>query len=127
MKEPYSLKIDAYAHIVPPRYGKEIENLFPSIYQQQIKPCPVLYDLDARFRVMDKYEPLRQVLTLGRIPTEHLAPPKQAAELVVKYRDRFCGALATISMTDMDEALIEIDRCIKDLHFNGIYIHTPVD
>ena len=138
MKEPYPLKIDAYAHIVPPRYAKEIEKLVPSIYDQQIKPCPVLYDLDARFRVMDKYEPLRQVLTLGRIPTEHLAGPEKAAELariandemaelVSKYRDRFCGALATISMTDMDEALKEIDRCIKQLKFNGIYIHTPVD
>ena len=112
MREPYPLKIDAYAHIVPPRYGKKIEQLFPSIYNQQILPCPVLYDLDARFRVMDKYEPLRQVLTLGRIPTEHLAGPKQAAELarvandemaelVNKHRDRFCGALATIAMTDM--------------------------
>ena len=138
MTEPYPLKIDAYAHIVPPRYGKEIEKLFPALYNQQISPCPVLYDLDARFRVMDKYEPLRQVLTLGRIPTEHLAGPKQAAELariandemaelVNKHRDRFCGALATIAMTDMDEALRETDRCLKELKFNGVYIHTPVD
>jgi predicted TIM-barrel fold metal-dependent hydrolase len=138
MKEPYPLKIDAYAHIVPPRYGKEIEKRFPAIYNRQIKPCDTLYDLDARFRLMDKYEPLRQVLTLGRIPTEHLAGPEEAAELarmandemaelVNKYRDRFCGALATISMTDMDEALRETDRCIKDLRFNGVYIHTPVD
>jgi len=138
MKEPYPLKIDAYAHIVPPRYGKEIAKLFPKIFNRQILPCPVLYDLDARFRVMDKYEPLRQVLTLGRIPTEHLAGPEQAAELarlandemaelVNRHRDRFCGALATIAMTDMDEALKETDRCIKDLRFNGVYVHTPVD
>jgi len=138
MKEPYPLKIDCYSHIIPPRYGKEIAERFPAIFNQQILPCPTLYDLDARFRVMDRYEPLRQVLTLGRVPTEHLAGPKEAAELariandemaelVSRHRDRFCGALATVSMTDMDEALKETDRCIKDLRFNGVYIHTPVD
>ena len=138
MTEPYPLKIDAYAHIIPPRYLTEIEKVSPALVNEQILPEPVLYDLDARFRVMDKYEPLRQVLTLGRIPTEHLAGPKKAAELarlandemaelVTKHRDRFCGALATLSMTDMDEALKEADRCIRDLRFNGVYIHTPVD
>ncbi len=138
MTAPYQLKIDAYAHIIPPRYRKEVEKIAPALHDAQILPEPVLYDLDARFRVMDKYEPLRQVLTLGRIPTEHLAEPKKAAELarlandemaelLTRHRDRFCGALATLSMTDMDEALREADRCIKDLRFNGVYIHTPVD
>ena len=37
------------------------------------------------------------------------------------------GALATLSMTDMDEAMEEADRCIKELRFNGVYIHTPVE
>ena len=138
MAVPYQLKIDAYAHIIPPRFLKEIEKISPSLVNEQIMPEPVLYDLDARFRVMDKYEPIRQVLTLGRIPTEHLAEPKQAAELariandemaelVNKHRDRFCGALATLAMTNMDEALREAERCIDKLRFNGVYIHTPVD
>ena len=49
---------------------------------------------------MDKYEPIRQVLTLGRIPVELVAGPHKAAELarlpnddmaelVHKYPDRF--------------------------------------
>ena len=138
MKDPYPLKIDAYAHIVPPKYREAVQKVAPAMHDEQILPCPVLYDLDARFRIMDKYEPLRQVLTLGRIPVEHMTGPKKAAELaeqandemaelITKYRDRFCGALATLSMTDMDAALKETDRCIKELKFNGVYIHTPVD
>jgi uncharacterized protein len=77
-------------------------------------------------------------LTLGRIPVEHVAGPKKAAELarladdemaelLVKYPDRFTGALATLAMNNMDEALKETDRCIQDLGFNGVYLHTPVD
>ena len=138
MKSPYSLKIDAYAHIVPPKYGEALHKVAPEMYERQVLPCPPLYDLDERFRIMDKYEPLRQVLTLGRIPVEHVAGPAKAAELaeraddemaelVDKYRDRFCGALATLTMNNMDAALKETDRAIKDLKFKGVYLHTPVD
>jgi len=138
MKLPYELKIDAYTHIVPPKYLEAIRKVAPQMVERQIMPTPPLYDLDARFRVMDKYEPLRQVLTLGRIPVEHMTGPEKAAELarladdemaelVTKYRDRFCGALATLAMTNMDAALAEADRCINDLNFKGVYLHTPVD
>ncbi|OGO31854.1 MAG: hypothetical protein A2Z29_04500 [Chloroflexi bacterium RBG_16_56_11] len=138
MKPPYQLKIDAYAHIVPPKYGEVLHKVAPQIYESQVLVSPALYDLDARFRVMDKFEPLRQVLTLGRIPVEHVTGPAKAAELaeraddemaelVNKHRDRFCGALATLAMNNMDAALRETDRAIKDLKFKGVYLHTPVD
>ena len=138
MKTPYSLKIDAYAHIVPPKYGEVLHKVAPKIYEQQVMFCPPLYDLDRRFRIMDKYEPLRQVLTLGRIPVEHVTGPAKAAdlarradeemaELVGKYPDRFVGALATLAMNNMDAALKEADHAIKDLKFKGVYLHTPVD
>lgn len=138
MKLPYSLKIDAYAHIVPPKYREALYKVAPEMHDRQVLPSPPLYDLDHRFRIMDKYEPLRQVLTLGRIPVEHVAGPAKAAELaerandemaelVNKYRDRFVAALATLAMNNMDAALKETDRAIKDLKFKGVYLHTPVD
>lgn len=138
MKPPYELKIDAYAHIVPPKYGEALHKMAPQIYESQILFSPPLYDLDSRFRIMDKYEPVRQVLTLGRIPVEHIAGPKEAAdlamraneemaELVNKYPDRFVAALATLAMNNVDAALEEADRAIKDLKFKGVYLHTPVD
>jgi predicted TIM-barrel fold metal-dependent hydrolase len=138
MKQPYELKIDAYAHIVPPRYMKALYKVAPEMHDQQILPSPSLYDLEARFRIMDKYEPIRQVLTLGRIPVEHAAKPAKAAELarmaddemaelVLKYPDRFVAALATLAMNDIDAALKETERAIKELKFKGAYLHTPVD
>lgn len=138
MRQPYSLKIDAYSHIVPPKYREALYKVAPEQHDQQIVPWPPLYDLDARFRIMDKYEPIRQVLTLGRIPVEHVAGPDKAAELarmaddemaelVHKYPDRFVAALATLAMNNTDAALKETDRAIKDLRFKGVYLHTPVD
>ncbi|MFH1646133.1 MAG: amidohydrolase family protein [Chloroflexota bacterium] len=138
MRPVYQLKIDSYSHIVPPKYREALYKVAPEMHDRQVLPCTPLYDLDARFRIMDKYEPLRQVLTLGRIPVEHVASPKKAAELAIrandemaelvsKYRDRFVAALTTLSMTDMDAVLKETDRCIQDLGFKGVYLHTPVD
>lgn len=138
MKELYSLKIDAYSHIIPPKYKNALQKIAPDLYDQQVVHWPPLYDLDARFRVMDKYEPIRQVLTLGRVPVEHIAEPAKAqelaklandemAELVVKYPDRFVAALTTLSMTDIDAALQETDRTIGGMRFRGVYLHTPVD
>jgi predicted TIM-barrel fold metal-dependent hydrolase len=138
MRPPYELKIDAYTHIVPPRYKEALRKFNPDLYDRQVAPYPSLYDLDYRFRIMDKYEPLRQVLTLGRIPVEHVAGPEQAAELarmaddemaelLAKYPDRFVAALATLPMNNVEFALKEADRTIKDLHFRGVYLHTPVD
>jgi predicted TIM-barrel fold metal-dependent hydrolase len=138
MREPYLLKIDAYSHIVPPKYKEALYKVAPELHDQQIVPCPPLYDLDARFRIMDKYEPIRQVLTLGRIPVEHIAEPAKAvelarkandemAELIHKYPNRFVAALVTLAMNDIDAALKEVERAINDLKFNGVYLHTPVD
>ncbi len=65
MKQLYSLKIDAYSHIVPPKYKEALYKVAPELHDRQIVPFPPLYDLDRRFRIMDKYEPIRQVLTPG--------------------------------------------------------------
>ena len=138
MKLPYPLKIDAYAHIVPPKYKEVIHKLAPKMHDMQILPEASLWDLDVRFRILDKYEPIRQVLTLGRIPVEHMAGPEKAAELAVraddemaelvqKYPGRFAGALATLAMNNMDAALKETERAIEHLGFRGVYLHTPVD
>lgn len=137
MKQPYPLKIDAYSHIVPPKYKKELYKIAPDLHDRLIVSTPSLWDLDARFRIMDKYEPLRQVLTLGRIPVEHIAGQKKAAELariandemadlVEKYPNRFVAALATLAMNNIDAALKETDRAINELKFKGVYLHTPV-
>ena len=59
------MKIDAYAHIVPPRDKDLLYKVNPGEVETKITPTRALYDLEHRFRIMDQYEPLRQVLTLA--------------------------------------------------------------
>ncbi|MBN1368183.1 MAG: amidohydrolase [Dehalococcoidales bacterium] len=136
MKQSYSVKIDAYSHIVPPKYSKTLSKIAPEQYGFKVAPITPLYDLDARFRIMDKFEPIRQVLTLAWPSPEEVAKPAKAAELammandemaelVLKYPDRFVSAIAILPMNNIDAALKEADRAIKDLKFRGVYVHTP--
>jgi len=94
--------------------------------------------MDARFRIMDKFPELIQVLSISSPPLEAVVKPEDAvelaklannemAELVMKYPDRFVAAIACLPMNDIDATLKEIDRTINDLRFKGITIYTDVN
>ena len=133
------MKIDIFPHILPLKYKEAFQRVNRSeIFSKMHNIIPTLYDLDYRFRIMDEYDDLRQVLTLSLPPVETSADPKQAAdlsriandemaELVVRYPDRFVAAVACLPMNDMNAALNEVDRAIKDLHFKGVQLFTPVN
>ena len=64
----YPLIIDAYAHISPPKYTEFVRQKYPVMYNNMLGRCVPLYDMDHRFRIMDKYQGLVQVLTVGPVP-----------------------------------------------------------
>ena len=68
MKKSYSLKIDAYSHISPPKYTEFIRKKYPVMYDNMLGGCVPLYNMDERFKIMDMYEGLVQVLTIGPVP-----------------------------------------------------------
>ena len=133
------MKIDIFPHILPVKYVEAAKKISGGeFYNRQVdEACPTLFDLDARFRVMDKYGDLVQVLTLGTPPIEAVAKgPEDAAELariandemaalVAKYPDRFVSAVASLPMNDIEAALQEADRAVNDLKFRGVQIFTP--
>ena len=139
MASDYSLKIDAYAHISPPKYTEVLRKDYPEFYNNILGPVVPLYDMDARFRIMDVYPEVVQVLTIGPVPPlEDFASPEKSpdlarmandemAELVLKYRHRFVAAIALLPMNNIDAALEETERTIKDLGFRGIYIHSNIN
>lgn len=132
------MKIDVFPHILTKKYFEALhkeEGLGSFKYLHKV--IPTLYDLDYRFRIMDKFEGLMQILNIAAPPLENIGNPQKAmdlarlandelAELVVKHRDRFAAALACIPMDDMDNALKELDRAVNDLHFKGVQIYTPI-
>ncbi len=59
-------KIDAFPHILPPRYFQRLSELLPTYPSRpNVVARPALYDLDIRFRMMDRYPDYVQVLTLS--------------------------------------------------------------
>ena len=139
MSKSHGLKIDIYPHIAPVKFKEAIAQVANNPYASKNSNAG-LWDLDIRFRLMDKYEGYMQVLTLGMTggTPEQVSDAQKAldltkmandalAELVLKYPDRFPAAVATLPMNDMDAALKEADRAIIDLKMRGVQIFTPAN
>ena len=140
-------KIDAFAHILPPRYLKRLhKHLESAISPEQLRYYregvfefdPVLTDLDARWRKIEELGDYRQVLVLAVPPLEEVGPPAVAAEfarlandamaeLVANHPSRFAGFAAALPMNGTDESLLEIERSVKDLGALGVLVYTNVD
>jgi predicted TIM-barrel fold metal-dependent hydrolase len=134
------MKIDVYAHIVPQKFLDALLRKKPSIdpfFQANMKAVRTLTDLELRFRIMDKFDDLMQVIALGGISIESVLGPQDApelamiandekAELLFKYPDRFAGAIATLPMNNLEAALRETDRTIRDLKFKGVEVTSDI-
>ncbi len=132
------LKIDVFPHIFPPAAYRRLEELAPAFVHGPVPDGrPALYDLDERFRMMDRYDDYVQVLTLAAPPIEDVAQGQVAADfarlcndemagLVQKYPDRFLGFAAALSLDDVDVALVEIERAVGQLGALGLQIYTNV-
>ena len=129
-------KIDIYSHLMPPRYKEALYKTTGRSFQ--MLEIPALSDVEKRFRMMDQYGDYRQVITpVGPVP-EAIAGPQKSPELcriandetaaiVARWPDRFAGGVAILPMNNMDEAMKEADRAVKDLQLRGIIIHTPIN
>lgn len=134
------LKIDIFPHILPPKYLDALDkNISESSNNLRNfhKVRPAIYDIEARLRIMDRYENYVQVLNITMPPIEDVVSPDVAielarrsndemAELVFKYPDRFIAAVANLPMNNIDAAIEEIDRCILDLNFRGIQLYSTI-
>ena len=134
--------IDVFAHLLTPRYLHERNRRagagFGTQYAKYWRANPGLTDLDIRFRVMDQYPEVRQILTIAGPNVESITKPADAvecariandemAELVAKHPDRFIAACACLPMTDVEATLGEIRRAIDQLGFKGIEIFTDIN
>ncbi|MFB3886795.1 MAG: amidohydrolase family protein [Thermodesulfobacteriota bacterium] len=137
------MKIDVFPHILPPRFKDALVKRAPagfrqSVWHKYLDVLPTLWDLDRRFRIMDRFEGLAQILTLASPAIETLFDSKyspefariandEMAELVAKYPDRFPAAVASLPMNNLDAALQELDRTIRKLGMKGIQLETSID
>ena len=134
--------IDVFAHILTPRYLRERNaragSRFETQYAKYWQANPGLTDLDVRFRVMDQYPEVVQILTEAGPNIESITSPNDAAEcariandemaeLVAKHPARFVTACACLPMSDVDAALTEMERTITVLGFRGVEMFTDIN
>ena len=135
------MKIDIFNHILPQRYFDKMMAVAPrhADIGKRVREVPTLYDLDARFRMMDGFgDGYRQVLSMPNPPPEAMAGPDVTpelvrigndglAELVDKHPDRFAGFTAHLPMNNVDATVAEIERVIDELGASGVHCFTNVN
>lgn len=106
------MMIDIFTHILPLKYWQSVSK-HASPTMRDITP---LWDLEHRFRIMDKYSDYVQILTFSIPRVEAITTGKDAvglarrgndelAEILNKHPDRFPAGVANLPMSDFDAAL----------------------
>src|SRR4029079_14336995 len=76
------MPIDIYNHFMPKAYFDRLPALIPGHPAVTAFPrLATLVDVDARLRLLDRFEGLQQVLSLANPPLELIAPPGTTPEL----------------------------------------------
>jgi aminocarboxymuconate-semialdehyde decarboxylase len=130
--------IDVFNHFMPKAYLDRLADLVPGHVAVTAFPrLKTLVDVDARLRLLDQFNDLRQVICLANPPLELIAPPEQTpelarlandalAEVCRSHPDRFPAFIASLPMNNIDASLAEIDRAITQLGACGIQVFTNV-
>lgn len=126
------MKIDAFTHVLPPRYAERVFSLLrargdssAAEYERMMGLDPTLRSLEARFRAMDRLgedEEYRQVLVMAHTSAEHEPPDvardlaaignEELAELAGAHPDRFAGWVAQVALQDGERALEAISEAV---------------
>jgi len=133
------MKLDVFNHIFPKSYFNKMLEVAGDHKDmgKRVREIPVIYDLEARFRVMDRFDDYAQIICLGSPPIEVLTGPDLSpdmariandglAEYVMKYPDRFPAFIASLPMNNLEAASEELDRAVKDLKAVGIQFFTNI-
>lgn len=129
-------KIDIFNHVLPIKFFERIGD-YKDI-GKRMREVPMLFDLDERLRVMDRFPEYVQVLSAGMPPIEALAGPERSpelaaicndgmAELCRKHPERFPTFIASLPLNNPDASVREIHRAMRDLDARGIQIFSNID
>jgi predicted TIM-barrel fold metal-dependent hydrolase len=132
--------IDSFCHFFPDKFFRLMSetNAGTTHVGKRVQGVRTIYDLDARFRVMDRFENYSQILSLGLPPIDRMVGPDRApdfariandglAELVAKYPDRFAGYVGALPLNAPEAAAKEAERILLHGNANGLQLHTNVN
>ena len=71
------MKLDIFTHIFPQKYYDRMLKVAPNgkDMHKRVREIPSIVDLDARFRIMDRFDDYAQVICLPSPPIEVFGPP----------------------------------------------------
>jgi predicted TIM-barrel fold metal-dependent hydrolase len=136
--------LDVYAHVLPRRYFDRVDAILGAGHGSQriagyhgwFREFPALYDLEARWRLIDGLDDYRQILVPAVPPVEELGSPQLSAELarlandemaeLVTAYDRFAGFVACLPFNDVQLSLVELERAVRELGALGMLAYTNV-
>ncbi len=125
--------IDVYSHILTPKYMETLKKYGVDVRERV--SVKTLWDVEERFRFMDRFPGLKQVIVPGGTPAIKATAAQEAelariandevAELLTRHPDHFIGAAALLPLQDPEETLRETERAVKELHMQGVHLPTP--
>lgn len=133
------MKIDIFNHVMPVGYLEMMKQ--HSKDQGIIKRMAslrMLWDIEARVKMLEQWPDLQQVLTLSVPPPELVGGPELSpqlariandgmAEMVAKWPKKFPAFVASLPMNNVPAALEEMDRAIEKLGARGVQVCTNVN
>jgi predicted TIM-barrel fold metal-dependent hydrolase len=134
------MKIDIFCHILPQNFFDRMVKLSESgtTIKKRSIDIACMVNLDARFRIMDRFTDYAQVVSLAAPPIEALGAANKSpelaqiandgmAELVRKHPDRFPGFVGGLPMNNVDAAVQEIERAYLKLGACGFQLYSNVN
>jgi aminocarboxymuconate-semialdehyde decarboxylase len=131
--------VDIYCHIFPDKFFQEMNRIAPKLGNigARLRGVTKLFDLDERFREMDRFGDYREIISLPNPPIEDFATGDVGmslarigndamAELCAQHPKRFPTFVAAVSMTDVEGSVAEARRAVTELGAGGIQIFTNI-
>ena len=75
------MKIDVFNHVFPTEFFEAAEKLMPARSVKRWKAMEELYDMDARMKVIDKFDDYQQIISISQPPLDMIAGPEDSPEL----------------------------------------------
>lgn len=129
------MKIDAFTHILTPKFYQKMLNIDPDIPQKfPFINIQTLVDLDARLNLWPD-KATKQVLSFANINPEDFVAPDQAASLaknanqelsqiVDNHSDKFEAGVGMLALNNVSESLNILEDIDKDPNLVGAQIFT---
>jgi predicted TIM-barrel fold metal-dependent hydrolase len=131
-------KIDIFNHVMPQAIADRMREMGPAAagMAKRLTSIPMLFDIEARIRMMDQWSGYEQVLTIAG-PIEMMASPGDAPALARLANaelkkicdgrpDKFPAWVASLPLVNVDASLEEMDRAVAE-GARGIQVFTNVD